>query len=44
MKNTFITWSVLGLVKDSDVMAVTVLHEVVGEEEELNNEWDLIKF
>lgn len=37
-------WSILGLVKDSDVMAVTVLPEVVGEEEELDGGWDLIKF
>jgi hypothetical protein len=37
------SWSLLGLVKDSDVMAVTVLPEVEEDEEpELEKGWDHI--
>jgi hypothetical protein len=37
------SWSLLGLVKDSDVIAVTILPEVEEEEEpELENGWDHI--
>lgn len=32
----------MGFVKDGDVKAVTVLPEVVGEEEELDADWDAI--
>ena len=36
-------WSLLGLVKDKDIFAVTVLPEVVGdEEEEIEDGWDSI--
>jgi len=35
-------WSQMGLVKDSDITAVTVLPEVEGEEEELEWNWDSI--
>jgi hypothetical protein len=36
-------WSLLGLVKDCDVLAVTVLQEVEGDEEpELEDSWDCI--
>ena len=35
-------WSLMGLVKDSDVTAVTVLPEVEGEEEQLDLDWDAI--
>lgn len=35
-------WSAMGFVKDGDVKAVTVLPEVVGEEEELDADWDAI--
>jgi len=33
----------MGYVKDSDVKAVTVLPEVDGEEEELADDWDLLR-
>jgi hypothetical protein len=33
-------WSRLGFVKDKDIMAVTVLLEELGDEEELSNGWD----
>jgi hypothetical protein len=33
-------WSRLGYVKDKDITAVTVLPEVVGDEEELEEGWD----
>jgi len=36
------SWSLLGYVKDKDIMAVTVIPEVVGEEEELAEGWDSI--
>jgi hypothetical protein len=36
-------WSLLGLVKDKDILVVTALLEVVGdEEEELEERWDSI--
>jgi hypothetical protein len=35
-------WSRLGFVKDKDIMAVTVLPEELGDEEELSNGWDAI--
>jgi len=35
-------WSQMGLVKDSDITAVTILPEVEGEEEELEWNWDSI--
>jgi hypothetical protein len=36
-------WSLLGLVKDKDILVVTSLPEVVGdEEEELEEGWDSI--
>jgi hypothetical protein len=39
------SWSLLGLVKDTDVLAVTVLREVEGDEEpELEDGWDRISF
>jgi hypothetical protein len=38
------TWSQLGFVKDSDVLAVSLLADVEGEEEEeLEEGWDAIK-
>ncbi|KIL58825.1 hypothetical protein M378DRAFT_85883, partial [Amanita muscaria Koide BX008] len=37
-------WSRLGYVKDNDVKAATVLPEVVGEEKELSEDWDVIQF
>ena len=36
------SWSKLGLVKDNDVMSVTVLAEVEGDEEEMAVRWDTI--
>lgn len=36
-------WSRLGYVKDNDVKAATMLPEVKGEEEELDEDWDAIK-
>ena len=33
----------MGYVKDSDVKAVAVLPEVNGDEEELEEKWDMIK-
>jgi hypothetical protein len=36
-------WSLLGLVKDKDILVVTALPEVVGdEEEEIEEGWDSI--
>lgn len=35
-------WSILGYVKDNDIMAVIVLPEVEGDEEELEEGWDSI--
>jgi hypothetical protein len=36
------SWSLLGLVKDQDILAITVQPEVEGEEEELPDSWDAI--
>jgi hypothetical protein len=36
-------WSLLGYVKDKDITAVTVLPELVAEEEELEQGWDAIE-
>lgn len=36
------TWSLLGMVKDKDVLAVATLPAVEGEEEELETGWDAI--
>lgn len=33
-------WSTLGYVKDSDVLSAAVLPDVVGEEEDLDCNWD----
>ena len=33
----------MGLVKDKDVMAVTVMADVDGEEEEFEDGWDVIR-
>jgi hypothetical protein len=33
-------WSLMGYVEDSDVKAAAVLPEVIGDEEELPNDWD----
>ena len=35
-------WSKLGYVKDRDVLAVTMLPDVEGDEEELPDGWDAI--
>ncbi|KII83107.1 hypothetical protein PLICRDRAFT_119816, partial [Plicaturopsis crispa FD-325 SS-3] len=35
-------WSLLGFIKDADVRAVTILPDVVGEEEALPSGWDAI--
>jgi len=35
-------WSLMGYVKDSDVVAVTALAELDGDEEELEADWDAI--
>ena len=35
-------WSSMGFVKDSDIRAAAALPEVVGEEEELGHDWDVI--
>jgi hypothetical protein len=35
-------WSLLGLVKDKDITAVTALAEIEGDEEELEENWDSI--
>lgn len=35
-------WSLLGLVKDKDIFAVTALAEVEGEEDVLEDGWDAI--
>ena len=37
-------WSLLGLVKDKDIMAITCLPDVEGAEEELEDGWDDIVF
>ena len=37
------SWSRLGLVKNSDVLAVAVMPDVDGEEEDLEDGWDRIK-
>ena len=36
------SWSLMGYVKDKDIMAVTVIPEVAGNEEELAEGWDSI--
>ena len=36
------SWSLLGYVKDNDIMAVTVQPEVAGDEEDLPAGWDAI--
>jgi hypothetical protein len=36
------SWSLMGLVKDKDIYAVTVLPEIDGDEEELAEGWDAI--
>jgi len=36
------SWSWLGLVKDKDIFAVTVLAEVEGDEDALEEGWDAI--
>ena len=36
------SWSLLGYVKDNDIMAVTVQPEVAGDEEDLPEAWDAI--
>jgi hypothetical protein len=35
-------WSLMGYVKNNDVRAVAMLPEVEGDEEELDNAWDII--
>jgi hypothetical protein len=35
-------WSKLGYVRDKDVLAVTILPDVEGDEEELPDGWDAI--
>ena len=35
-------WSLMGLVKENYITAITVLPEVEGEEEELEVNWDMI--
>ena len=35
-------WSLMGFVKDSDLIAAAALPEVDGEEEELGQDWDTI--
>jgi hypothetical protein len=36
------SWSLLGLVMDKDIYAVTLLAEIKGDEEELEEGWDAI--
>jgi hypothetical protein len=36
------SWSLLGYVKDNDIMAVTVQPEVAGDEEDFPEGWDAI--
>ena len=36
------SWSRLGLVKDKDIFAVTVLAEIEGDEDALKEGWDAI--
>jgi len=36
------SWSLLGYVKDNDIMAITVQPEVAGDEEDLPEGWDAI--
>jgi hypothetical protein len=35
-------WSLMGYVKNSDIMNAAALPEVYGEEDELRNGWDTI--
>jgi hypothetical protein len=37
------SWSLLGLIEDSDIKAAVGLGDVVGKEEELPEDWDAIK-
>jgi hypothetical protein len=39
----FGVWSLMGYVKDNDVKVVSVLPEVDGDEEELEEDWDMIE-
>ena len=36
------SWSLMGMVKDEDVLKVAVMQDVEGEEEELEDGWDAI--
>lgn len=36
------SWSQLGLVKDKDIFAVTILAEIEGDEDALKEGWDAI--
>ena len=36
-------WSLKGFVKDGDILAAAVLPEVIGEEEDLELDWDAIQ-
>ena len=36
-------WSVLGYVKDSDLMTAAVLPKLDGEEDELAEDWDTLR-
>jgi hypothetical protein len=35
-------WSLLGYVKNKDITAITILPEVAGDDEELEEGWDII--
>jgi len=37
------SWSLLGLIEDSDIKAAIALGDVIGKEEELPEGWDAIK-
>jgi len=37
------SWSLLGLIEDSDIKAAIGLGDVIGKEEELSEDWDAIK-
>jgi hypothetical protein len=36
-------WSLMGYVKDKDIKAAIVLPEVEGDEEDLEEDWDMIE-
>ena len=36
-------WSSLGYVKDRDIMATAIMPEVVGQEDNLSEDWDIRK-